>query len=44
MVRKCARVLGKGRVPVYLRRLLDRGSVPLPVSADAELDAVSVEG
>ena len=43
VVRKCTRVLSKRRVLVYLRRLLDRGPILLPVSADAELDAVSIE-
>jgi hypothetical protein len=44
VVCKRSRVLGKGRKPVGPRRLLDRGPVPLPVGADTELDAVTVEG
>jgi hypothetical protein len=44
VVRKGARMLGQGRAPVGLRRLLDGSPIPLPVSADAEQDAIAVEG
>jgi hypothetical protein len=44
VVRKRAGLLGEGRSPVGLRRLLDGRPIPLPVGADPEDDAVAVEG
>ena len=44
VVPKGARVLSQRRSPVVLRRLLDGSSIKLPISADAEQDAIAVEG
>ena len=37
-------MLGKGRAPISLRGLLDGSPIPLPIDANAEQDAIAIEG